>query len=85
MAYLLGRCNDNQVYGPNVPVESHTGDRHALLRRYERKAATAVLEGRAGIARLGRDLLKWASDTRNQRIAWDFLRHHGVLLPAPTA
>jgi len=71
------------VYGPNVPVESHTGDRHALLRRFGRKATTAVLEGRAGIASLGPKLLKWVSDTRNLRAAWDFLRHYGGTAPGP--
>jgi ribonuclease HI/retron-type reverse transcriptase len=46
MAYGLGRIGSMESYSDNVPVESHTGDCRAMLRRYRREAARAVADAR---------------------------------------
>lgn len=66
-----------------VPVDSHTGDRHALRRRIELKAAAALQKGLRGVAEVGPHLLRWTSDSRNLRAAWDHLSRYGGAAPGP--
>lgn len=83
MAYGFGVNESMSAYNENTPVESHTGDYRALLRRFEKKAARAVKQGHSGIAELGPHLLNWIADARNLRAAWDFLKRHGGTAPGP--
>ena len=70
MTYGLGGYKSWDADNGNVLVESHSGDRRAFLRRYERKTATTVEQGPSGIAKLGPKLLNWGADPRNLWAAW---------------
>jgi ribonuclease HI len=64
-------------------VEAHSGTPQDFLRRHERAAFEAASGGYEAMHDIGPCLLKRAADTRNLRLAWDFLRRHGGPAPGP--
>jgi ribonuclease HI len=54
-----------------------------MLRRYEKAAAQAVMEGPKGVRKIGPDLCEYATDLRILREAWNFLKMHGGAAPGP--
>lgn len=83
IVYGFGRFSQNYLSSDRIPVASHEGDRREMLRRYERSAAQAVMEGPKGIRKIGPDLFEYASDPRILREAWDSLKMYGGAAPGP--
>ena len=66
-----------------APVESHQGTPADYLRRHERDATAAVHGDAATRTSFFATLLKRTADTRNLRMAWDYLTRHGGQAPGP--
>lgn len=81
--YGIGKCGQNYLSSDRIPVASHEGDRREMLRRYEKSAAQAVMDGPEGIRKIGPDLCEYATDLRILREAWDFLKMYGGAAPGP--
>lgn len=58
-------------------VTYHEGDRHDFLRRCHKAIAKAVQRGKPGVRELAPYVLKWATDPRNFRAAWEHARGGG--------
>jgi hypothetical protein len=58
-------------------VAYHDGDRHDFVRRYHKVIAKAVQRRRQGVRELAPYVLKWATDPRNFRAAWEHCRGGG--------
>ena len=66
-----------------APVESHQGTPRDYLRRHERDATAAVHGDATTRTSFFATLLKRTADTRNLRMAWDYLASNGGQAPGP--
>lgn len=64
-------------------VDTHCGQPRDFLARHQQSAAEAVGRGEAVIRQIGPQLLQRIADTRNLRLAWDYLAVHGGQAPGP--
>ena len=64
-------------------VDAHSGTSHDFLRRHERAAVKAATGGYQAMVDIAPRLLPRVADTRNLRVAWDYLRRHGGPAPGP--
>jgi len=64
-------------------VDAHFGSRRDFVTRVKLTVINAVHEGRPAIEALGPLLIKWISDARMLREAWDLLAAKGETAPGP--
>jgi RNA-directed DNA polymerase len=84
MYYRPRRRGDHGVVGAHVrqqPADSHRGSYRDHLRRHELEAADAARGNKAAKQGFAGKLLPQTADTRNLRLAWDWIANNGGQAP----